>query len=192
MMTDGFCQKKRGIITYQQSYYLALESEPASQRGSENRNLAAATKRTFRLLQPKKDSEEDFKLTADKVLGGFRRREPVFSSSWVSLLALLCLLVHFSCPTLATSRQDPEAMPPYQTIQCVFKYVSFVEFKWIWSPWSPSSDSTSVWEVAPSLVERQSCTKLSDSLSAKPHAHLDTILEMSSSATMKVFLNCRF
>lgn len=73
MMTDGFCQKIGGIITYQQSYYLALESEPASQRGSENRNLAAATKRTFRLLPPKKKklSERDFRVTADKVLDGF-------------------------------------------------------------------------------------------------------------------------
>lgn len=47
-------RKQRGIITYQQSHYLALESEPASQWAFENRDLAAATKKNIQVAATKK------------------------------------------------------------------------------------------------------------------------------------------
>lgn len=195
MMTDGYCQKIRGIITYQQSYYLALESEPASQRGFENRNLAAATKRTFRLLQPKKRlSEGDFRLTADKVLGGFRRRNR-FSVQAGFLYLHFCVYSCVSasrflvCATFATSScQIPR--PCHHTRQ----HNMFSGMLALWS-----SSGYKVHEVPQATAAQfgkwqllwwndKAVQNYLTVLSVKPRDHLDKVLEMSSSAKMEVFL----
>lgn len=70
-MTDGCCQKIKGIITYQQSYYLAQESEPASQRGFEKPQLGSCHEKNIQIAATEKKqklSEGDFGMTADKVL----------------------------------------------------------------------------------------------------------------------------